>query len=69
MHTGDQTHSLGRFPDEELNPQPFSYGTMLQPTEPHWPGHNIYFLLSHSKLIFFIDKIILHGFSLHSHVQ
>ena len=22
----------------ELNPQPFGYGMMLQPTEPHWPG-------------------------------
>ena len=35
--TGDQTHNPGTCPDQELNPQPFSYRTILQPTEPHWP--------------------------------
>ena len=25
------------FPDQETNPQPFSYRTIFQPTEPHWP--------------------------------
>ena len=27
-----------------INPQPFVHETMLQPTEPHWPGLNINFL-------------------------
>ena len=36
--TGDGNHSLGMCPEQEPNPQPFGYGTMLQPTEPHWPG-------------------------------
>ena len=35
--TGDGNHSLGMCPEQEPNPQPFGYGTMLQPTEPHWP--------------------------------
>ena len=30
-------------PDWELNLQPFSYRTTLQPTEPHWPGLSLYF--------------------------
>ena len=35
---GGWTHNPGMFPDHELNPQRFSYGTILQPAEPHWPG-------------------------------
>ena len=27
-----------RVPWPEMNPQPFVYRTMLQPTKPHWPG-------------------------------
>ena len=30
--------ALGMFPDRKPNRQLFSYGTTLQPTEPHWPG-------------------------------
>ena len=39
-HAPDQglTCNLGMCPDQESNPHPFSYGTALQPTEPHWPG-------------------------------
>ena len=37
--TGDQMHNLGRCPDQELNTQPLGYRTVLQPTEPHQPGH------------------------------
>ena len=40
---GDQTHNLGMCPDWESNLQPFGYGKMLQPTEPHWPGPFILF--------------------------
>ena len=40
--TRDQTHNLGVCPDQESNPQPFSYRMMFQPTEPHQPG--LYFL-------------------------
>ena len=36
--TGNWTLSLAMCPDQELNPQPFCYGMMLQPTEPHQPG-------------------------------
>ena len=32
------TCNLSMCPDWELNLQPFSYGTTLQPTEPHRPG-------------------------------
>ena len=38
--TGDWTISLSMCADWELNPQAFSYRTMLQPTEPHRPGWN-----------------------------
>ena len=36
--TRDGTFNLSMCPDQELNPQHFGYGIMLQPTEPHWPG-------------------------------
>ena len=42
--TGDWVHMLGRCPDEELKSWPFGYGMMLQPTEPHWPGHHSVFI-------------------------
>ena len=32
------------FLDRGLNPQPFDYRVMLQPTEPHWPGLHFSFL-------------------------
>ena len=32
------THNPGVYPDQELNSQPFGYGTTLQPTEPNQPG-------------------------------
>ena len=35
--TGDCIHNIGICLDQESNPQPFSYRTMFQPTEPHWP--------------------------------
>ena len=37
-HTRDCTHNPDMCSDQELNPQPFGFGTTLQPTEPHWPG-------------------------------
>ena len=40
--TRDQTCNLGMCSDQELNLQPFGYGMMLQPTEPHRPGQFIY---------------------------
>ena len=36
--TRDQTCNLDICPHWELNPQPFSYGKTLQPTEPQRPG-------------------------------
>ena len=33
--TKDQTCNIGICPDRESNLQPFGYGMMLQPTEPH----------------------------------
>ena len=53
--TGDWTCNLRMCPDQESNLQPFGYETMLQLTEPHWPG--IFFFLSSSKnmLIYFRD--------------
>ena len=39
--TGDWIHNLGMCPDQESNWRPFSYGTTLQPTEPHQPRQNI----------------------------
>ena len=44
--TGNQTCNLGMCPDQELNLQPFGYKTTLQPTEPHWPGLNLFFKYS-----------------------
>ena len=35
---GGETHNQGMCPDWVLNPQPFSYGTVFQPTEPPQPG-------------------------------
>lgn len=35
--------SLGMYPDQELNLQPFRYRVMLQPAEPHQPGITIFF--------------------------
>ena len=35
---GNRTHNLGMCPDWESNPEPFSYGMMLQPAQPHRPG-------------------------------
>ena len=40
---GDWTCNQGMCPDWESNPQPFGYGTMLQPAEPHWPGPAMFF--------------------------
>ena len=36
--TGDRAHNLSMCPGQESNLQPFSYGSTLQATEPHWPG-------------------------------
>ena len=36
--TRDGTRHPGMCPEQESNLQPFSYGTILQPTEPHRPG-------------------------------
>ena len=41
VHTRNRICNVGTFPDRELNPQPFGYGTTLQPTEPHWPGQAV----------------------------
>ena len=41
--TGDRARNPGMCPDRESNQQPFGYWTMLQPTEPHWPGLYIFF--------------------------
>ena len=38
IQTGDQSCNLGMCPDQEPNWGPFSYGMMLEPTAPHWPG-------------------------------
>ena len=39
--TGDQTCNLALCPDWELNPEAFSDGMMLQPSEPHRSGHGV----------------------------
>ena len=36
MHPDQGLHCLGMGPDWVSNPQPVCYGTVLQPTEPHW---------------------------------
>ena len=36
--TGDWTHNPGMCPNWELNPQPFGYRMMFQPTESHQSG-------------------------------
>lgn len=36
--TGNQTCSLGMFPDRESNSPPFRLWTIVHPTEPRWPG-------------------------------
>lgn len=36
--TRDQTSNLGTCPGQELNQQYFGYRTVLEATEPHWPG-------------------------------
>ena len=41
--TRDQTCNLGMCPDWELNLQPFSYGMMLQPNEPHGHGWLLFY--------------------------
>ena len=41
---GVRPANIGMCPDQEMNPQPFSYGMMLLPNEPHWPGLNLQFL-------------------------
>ena len=46
----DVTCNLGMCPDQDSNPQPFSYRTMLQPTESHWPGLWPTFLLSYDSI-------------------
>ena len=38
--------SLGMCPDHESSWKPLGYGTMLQPTEPHWPGQTHTFYMS-----------------------
>ena len=37
--TKDRTLNLRMCPDQESNPQPFGYRTMLQPAESYQPGH------------------------------
>ena len=34
--TGDQTFNPDMFPDQELNPRPFSLQDNAQPAEPRW---------------------------------
>ena len=34
------TREKYHIPDQGLNPKPFNYRTLLQPTEPHWSGHS-----------------------------
>ena len=46
------------------NLQPFGYGTILQPTEPCWPGHKRSFIIAsvfvnEAKLFFIISTILL----------
>ena len=55
--TGDQTCNLALCPDWELNPEAFSDGMMLQPSEPHQPGKSmelfkyvLWDLRKHSKM-------------------
>ena len=41
----DRTCNLGMCPYWESNLHPFGYGMILQPTESHHPGPNLYFLI------------------------
>ena len=44
VHAQTRTNcNPGTCPDQESNPQPFSYQTTLQATEPHWPGQGRFF--------------------------
>ena len=56
---GNWTSNLGKRPDQELDPQPFSYGMMIQPTEPHRPGQkwSLYFKNQVLILLFLLLEI------------
>ena len=48
--TRDRACNLGMCPGGELNRQSFSYGTVLQPTEPCWPGPYCILFVQREKL-------------------
>ena len=52
--TEDQTHNLGMCPDLSV------YGTMLQATQPHWPGLSLtfYFVLDLFLCVVFCDALL-----------
>ena len=51
----DWTYSLGMWTDQKLNPQPLSYGIMLQPIVPQWPEIHTDFYILFLLLKYFIS--------------